>query len=427
MRLLYPIKALNSLNKAYYYKVIFFTFLLLTLVSTSKAETITGSPAELINGNGTFTWTSQNFPALKSGDILTIRVVNNTIEKFHTENYNAVLGINYYMKSISMKDLLSEQFPSAELRLSEDDALSRCVNFLTEYYCTFGEKDRSQSYYNRVIIDKKPYQVHAGDKFSFDNRAMEFSISGRINSPSNAYILVDSYSGYGGGYYLFKGQLQPYFGFPGTSNTRLFVYVNEIHNDYADIQGFVEKFSEDIIKSGSSSKLMMCGQCSGTDNGRTGDDITNKDDIILVDGTNYVTDELKIVKNGNSIYLSANIVKRTLNLNYIPAPTPPLTPTITPTVTPIITLTPASTVPVYDRAKQFFNSSPTPALTVTPSVTSTITLTPTPTSPSQLEQEVKELKERLNKTEEKQSQQESRISWLESAINSILDRLKSFF
>ena len=59
---------------------------------------------------------------------------------------------------------------------------------------------------------------------------------------------------------------------------------------------------------------------------------------------------------------------------------------------------------------------------ITPTIT-TVTATPN----SQLEQEVKDLKERLNKTEEKQSQQETRISWLESTVNSILGWIKSFF
>jgi len=66
--------------------------------------------------------------------------------------------------------------------------------------------------------------------------------------------------------------------------------------------------------------------------------------------------------------------------------------------------------------------SPTPTITATPTTT-TVTSTPN----SQLEQEVKDLKERLNKTEEKQAQQETRISWLESMVNSILGWFKSFF
>jgi len=72
--------------------------------------------------------------------------------------------------------------------------------------------------------------------------------------------------------------------------------------------------------------------------------------------------------------------------------------------------------------------TPTPTLThVTTTSTSTISLTVSPTSTSQLQQDVNELKERLNKTEEKQEQQETRISWLESRVNSILGWIKSFF
>lgn len=47
------------------------------------------------------------------------------------------------------------------------------------------------------------------------------------------------------------------------------------------------------------------------------------------------------------------------------------------------------------------------------------TITISPDNP-QLEQNIRELGERLNKTEEKQNQQENRISWLESMIYSIL-------
>ncbi len=68
----------------------------------------------------------------------------------------------------------------------------------------------------------------------------------------------------------------------------------------------------------------------------------------------------------------------------------------------------------------------TPTATPTATPTPTLTLV-TPTPNSQFEQEVKELKERLNKTEDKQSQQETRISGLESVINYILNQIKAFF
>lgn len=48
-----------------------------------------------------------------------------------------------------------------------------------------------------------------------------------------------------------------------------------------------------------------------------------------------------------------------------------------------------------------------------------VTTTVSPTPNSQLEQEIKELRERLNKTEAKQAQQETRITWLVSTVNSI--------
>ncbi len=60
--------------------------------------------------------------------------------------------------------------------------------------------------------------------------------------------------------------------------------------------------------------------------------------------------------------------------------------------------------------------------TITPTVTTTQMIAPTPIPTPQLEQEVKELKERLNKVEEKQNQ-----SWLESSVNSIIGWFKSIF
>ncbi len=52
---------------------------------------------------------------------------------------------------------------------------------------------------------------------------------------------------------------------------------------------------------------------------------------------------------------------------------------------------------------------------------------PTAIPASNLAQEVKELKEQLNKTAEKQSQQEARISGLELSVRSIIDRFLSIF
>jgi len=82
----------------------------------------------------------------------------------------------------------------------------------------------------------------------------------------------------------------------------------------------------------------------------------------------------------------------------------PPTPTPTPT---IIIISPTLTTPI-----------------ITPLITPTLTETPTI---SQLQQEVKDLKARLNNIEEIQTHQESRITWLESMVNSILVWIKSFF
>lgn len=87
--------------------------------------------------------------------------------------------------------------------------------------------------------------------------------------------------------------------------------------------------------------------------------------------------------------------------------------------TPILTSTPVPIITVT------LTPIPIPIYTVTPTITHTVS--PSPIATSNLEQEIKELRERLNKTEEKQSQQESRISWLENVINFIIDRIKSIF
>ncbi len=64
----------------------------------------------------------------------------------------------------------------------------------------------------------------------------------------------------------------------------------------------------------------------------------------------------------------------------------------------------------------------TPTITTASIPTVTQKATPTPIPTLQLEQEVKELKERLNKVEEKQNQ-----SWLESSIKSIIGWFKTIF
>lgn len=50
-----------------------------------------------------------------------------------------------------------------------------------------------------------------------------------------------------------------------------------------------------------------------------------------------------------------------------------------------------------------------------------------PAVTSNLEQEVREMNERINQTEQRQSQQETRISWLESAVRFMNEWLKSVF
>ncbi len=343
---------------------------------TSSAETIVGSPMELVNGSGNFTWTSQNFPALRSGDTLTIRVVNNMLEKFHTENFKPVSGINYTMKKTSLKELLTTIFPTANKQLDDN---YDCITYLTNYYCRYGDN------YNGLKIDTSIHRLYKGDILKLEDN-MEFNI-----------------------YQMYYGEYVE--GIIRFINPKVIIYITINKNNLIELQGIVQFFDKGMTipytYGQTYGKLMVCNGCSGDT--WLLQQLTNKDDIILSEGINDMSDELKIVKNGNIIYPSANIIKRSLNVNYIPAPTPTPAPTPIPT-TPIQTTTPTV--------------SNTP--TSTPTLTSpTPKPTPAPTSTSQLEQEVKELKERLNKTEEKQSQQESRISWLESAINSILDWLKS--
>lgn len=66
-----------------------------------------------------------------------------------------------------------------------------------------------------------------------------------------------------------------------------------------------------------------------------------------------------------------------------------------------------------------------PALNIT--LNSTAIINQTSNADLLLKQEVKNVDEPLNKTEEKQTQQETRISWLESMVNSIRGWIKLFF
>ncbi len=393
-------------------KLILFV-LLLIIIPVSNAETIVGSTMELVNGSGSFTWTSQNFPALRDGDSLTLRVENNTLYGISTvinilhRNPKDGLGLTYQMKLLSFNDILSENFPSSIQQNFNDGNTNynykECINYLTNNYCRTNTLQ-----YNGIVIDKNSYHVHEGDKFVIEG--MSFNIESILKDIDKIYVVVS-----GGGYYL-KGYVSTVLFYNDNNynsiamgKARLLVYIKETYSDSADFQGFVQIFREGMIIPEYYGKLFWC--CGGDRNFFY---LSNKDDILLSDGINDMSDELKIVKNGNSIYPSANIVKRTLNVQYIPKPTPSPTPIPT---TPIQTPTPTITITS--------TSTPTPSPTPTPTITQITT--PTPTSTSPLEQEVKELKERLNKTEEKQSQQESRISWLESTINSFLNWLKSIF
>ncbi|MCL7411752.1 MAG: hypothetical protein P1P69_09195 [Methanosarcinaceae archaeon] len=149
-------KGTNLFNKANCYKVILFTLLIISLVSPSAAKTITCFPTELINGSGNFTWTSQNFPALRDGDTLTLTVVNNTLAGLssvvHSDEPIAI-GLAYKMKKITFYEVLSENFPSASIDMYgvNADMPKTCINYLTNYYFYAGYDFQ----YNEIVIDKK--------------------------------------------------------------------------------------------------------------------------------------------------------------------------------------------------------------------------------------------------------------------------------
>jgi len=118
-------------------------------------------------------------------------------------------------------------------------------------------------------------------------------------------------------------------------------------------------------------------------------ELTNYEDISISGNTISIADNFNIEINSNSLYPSAN-VDSTLNVEFVPYPTPSPTPIPT---TPLQTPTSTATV--------------SPLVTPTPTITKITT--PAPTTTSQVEQEVKEIKERLNKVEEKQTQLENEI------------------
>jgi len=399
-------KGTNILNKANCYKVILFTLLITSLVSPSAAETITGTPTELIDGSGSFTWTSQNFPALRDGDTLTLTVVNNTLAGLSSVVYSEepiAIGLAYKMKKITFYEVLSENFPSANLK-NIDDSQRVCIKYLNNYYSNGFRQ------YNGIVIDKNHYTVHVGDKIS----TIEITDIGMNNK--GYYILFKP-----GNNVMYKGDLisvYDFYGdsFVGTGDSRILVYTKfDTELDSVDFQGFVEIYIDENIIPSEFGNLMICSQCN--EDWRDYEMISNNGDITLTEGINDLSDELKIVKNGNSIYPSANIIKRTVNVNYIPAPIPEPTPEpITePTPEPIIEPTPE---PITEP-------TPEPIIELTPELIGEPTPEPI-TEPNKIERGPEESKEPFNETEEKQNQQEEKMS-LKSIIDSMINWLKSIF
>jgi len=412
MSLLYPIKALNSLNKAYCYKVIFFTFLVLTLVSISKAEPITGSPAELINGSGSFTWTSQNFPALRDGDTIKINVTSNTIKSG---------DLIYTMNSYPITDLFSEVFPAdanydnlrSDMGGIRSAYLMKVVNFLFNRYLLSSSGDNKLYI---ILIDKNNYKLHDSDKLMLEN-TLSITQSGFDIEGSKQAIIDVVIPGCSGGRSIIqqsKVLLAATCRYSGNSEPELFVYSKNIANNEDELEGIIQVlFNKNYVILSDSNKYGKLKITKNwlTDASKNLIELTNYEDVLLSGNTISIADNFNIVINSNSLYPSAN-VDSSLKVVFVPYPSP--TPT-TPIQTPMPTITSSSTP----------TSTPTvsPSITFVPTVTQITT--PAPTPKYQLEQEVKELKERLNKTEEKQSQKER--SWLESVVNSIIGWLKSIF
>ncbi len=378
----------------------------MALVPTSSAETIVGSTIELVNDSGSFTWTSQNFPALRAGDTLKINVVNSTIER-----YNLVYTMNTY----SINELYSEVFPSGTFVIGNYGSM-RYVDYLSNKYCV--DSRTGNSLLTPVLINKDLYQIIPGTAINIDDKKII------VLDTSNKVALIR----YGTiKSVVSEGQaavLEEDRGYP-----TIIAYFKKFDNQYVEIQGIVQMLSTSYSIPLEYGKLRSEPPI-----------MKNYDNIAISEGITDITNELKLIRTSNKIYPSANIIKKDMNIQFKPQSTPTPTPipttqtstptptvTNTPTSTPTLTSTPTPTVTPSITPTITPTSSPTVTATVTPTQTTPQITTPAPTATSQLEQEVKELKERLNKTEEKQSQQESRISWLESSINSILDWLKSIF
>lgn len=283
-------------------KLILFV-LLLIFIPVSNAETIVGSTMELVNGSGSFTWTSQNFPALRDGDSLTLRVENNTLFGLSTvinilhRNSKDALGFDYEMKKLSFNEVLSENFPDS-IKQNYNDGNTNydykdCINYLTNYYCRTNLGVTLQ--YNGVAIDKKAYLVHEGDKFVVEG--MRFQIDSFVKDLNIIYVIVSGrYSPKGGVAEVVSYNVYDYSSI-AMGKARLLVYIKETYSDSADFQGFVQIFREGMIIPEKYGKLMICSGCN--EDGQNYFMISNNGDILLSDGINDMSDELKIVKNGN--------------------------------------------------------------------------------------------------------------------------------
>lgn len=355
---------------------------------TSSAETITSSALELVNGSGSIIWTSQNFPALRSGDTIELNVINNTLPTYMDAPDRSHIGFFYTLNDYSMNELFTEVFPSGYYFGADvENYYNRIVyvDYLSNKYYHVTLASQPQGF-NQVLINKDIFRLYLGDVLKIDDK--KYSVLDFDGAGDNKALVCCSRIVGEGQVAILDGE---------TWGPTIIVYIKKMNTDNLEIQGIIQ------VKSGIGYSIVNNYGKLKLD----GTTMKNYDNIPLSEGITDITDELKLVRTSNKVYASANIIKKDMNIQFIPKPIPTPTPTPIPT-TPIQTPTLSPTA----------TNTPTPI--VTPSITHTITPTSTPTVTATL-------KERLNKTEERQSQQESRKSWLESAINSILDWLKSIF
>lgn len=404
--------------------LVFILIILIILPSTSSAETMNGFPLELVNGSGSFTWNSQNFPALRNDDAIEIIITNNTIKSG---------DLVYRMNSYPITDLFSEVLPSSASYGNSAGIPGRSVNLMMVVNFLFNRYyiGHEQKLYT-ILINTNNYKLHDSDKIvvkdyiSLIQEVFDIEGSGQAMI-GNLGITQDQVI-------LFKTYRTAY-----SEEPELWIYPKRIANKETEIQGifFVSlapyAFSTPISTSVGNTfgKLKITknwlNDCCSTKH----IELINYEDISISGSTISIADNFNLLLTSNSLYPSAN-VNRKLEVEFVPYATPiPTTPIQTPTPTITITSTSTPTPSPTITSTVTPTITPTSTPTVNPSVIPTPTITqittPTPTSTSALEQEVKELKERLNKTEEKQSQQESRISWLESMVDSITGWLKSIF